>query len=312
VVTAGLRPLPHSSRIRALLFVVLAAACWGAGTVLSKQAVSELPPLTLLASQLLVSVAILGVAMWWTRQSIRGTDRRIALLGALNPGLAYALSLIGLTMITASVSVLIWAMEPILILLLAAIVLGERAGSAIVALSLVAFGGLIVAVGGQEGDAALVGIAVSMAGVLCCVVYSVATRRWIEAAPSTLGVVASQQAVALVVAVLATALTAVAGWPVVPTTVSPRGLSSVVASGVLYYGAAYLLYLNALRVLPVSIAAISFYLVPIFGIVAASAAGETLTPIQWLGASITIAAVLGAGAVDVRRSHFGQPARTQR
>ena len=195
----------------------------------------------------------------------------------MNPGLAYALSLIGLTMISASASVLIWAIEPILILLLAGLVLGERPGPAITALSFLAFAGLIVAVGAQVGGVALAGVAVSLAGVLCCVVYSVAARRWIEASPSTLGVVTSQQIVALGVVALALPVAGVAGWSIAPTSVTIPGLASVVASGVLYYGAAYLLYLNALRVLPVSIAAISFYLVPVFGVAAATAAGETLS-----------------------------------
>lgn len=47
--------------------------------------------------------------------------RRLSLLGVLNPGLAYALSIAGLAHVTASVSVLLWAIEPILILALAAI-----------------------------------------------------------------------------------------------------------------------------------------------------------------------------------------------
>ena len=37
---------------------------------------------------------------------------RLAALGVLNPGVAYALGLIGLTSITASLSVLLWALEP--------------------------------------------------------------------------------------------------------------------------------------------------------------------------------------------------------
>ena len=43
-------------------------------------------------------------------------------LGLLNPGAAYALSLLGLTTITASLSVLLWALEPLMILFLAALV----------------------------------------------------------------------------------------------------------------------------------------------------------------------------------------------
>ena len=36
-------------------YLILAAACWAGGTVVSKQAVAEVPPLTLLAVQLAAS-----------------------------------------------------------------------------------------------------------------------------------------------------------------------------------------------------------------------------------------------------------------
>jgi drug/metabolite transporter (DMT)-like permease len=294
-------------RARALLFAVLAAACWGTGTVLSKAAVAEFPPLTLLTLQLAVSVVLLGAALWRTGRSLAGVDRRLVLLGALNPGLAYALSLIGLTTITASASVLIWALEPILIVVLAAVVLAERPGWRVVVLSLGAFIGVAVAIGGNLDHAGWLGVGLSLAGVLCCVVYSVATRRWIEASPSTLAVVAGQDLVALAVVAVTLLGGAVAGaWPLVGS-VTAGGAASAIASGALYYGAAYLLYLNALRVLPVSIAAIAFYLVPVFGIAAARLAGEALTATQWIGATATIAAVLAVGFVDIRRSTGVEP-----
>jgi probable blue pigment (indigoidine) exporter len=300
-----------SARRRALVYVVLAAACWGTGTVLSKAAVAELPPLTLLGAQLLVSIGVLSIALWVTGQSIHRTDGRLVLLGALNPGLAYALSLIGLTMITASTSVLIWAMEPLLILLLAGLILAERPGPVIVALSAAAFAGLVAAVVTQLGTPALVGIALSLGGVICCVIYSVATRRWIAATPSTLAVVALQDVVAVVVVVLAVLAAAIGGSSPLPPALTLKGLSSAVASGVLYYGAAYLLYLTALRELPVSVAAMSFYLVPVFGIAAASVAGESLSSTQWIGATATIIAVVSAGFVDARRSAGPEVARIQ-
>jgi drug/metabolite transporter (DMT)-like permease len=291
-------------RSRALVFVVLAAACWGGGTVLSKAAVRELPPLTLLAVQLLVSIAILSLALRLIRVSVRETDRRLVLLGALNPGLAYALSLIGLTSITASASVLVWALGPVLILLLAGIVLRERPGAGIAVLSVAAFLGLVVATGSGVGDTELTGLVLSLAGVLCCVVYSVAARRWIAGSASTLGVVALQDLTALFVVGLALIATSIAGASPLPTSMTPAGVASAVASGALYYGTAYLLYLSALRELPVSVAAISFYLVPVFGIAAATVAGETLSSAQWVGATTTVVAVLTAGAVDIRRSRL--------
>jgi drug/metabolite transporter (DMT)-like permease len=53
----------------------------------------------------------------------------------LNPGIAYALSLNGLVSITASLAVLLWALEPILILILASVFLGERITRTFIALT---------------------------------------------------------------------------------------------------------------------------------------------------------------------------------
>lgn len=298
---AGARSL-SSARPRAIAFLILAAASWGTGTVLSKAAIREVPPLPLLGSQLVVSVLVVGLAVARNPGSLRHLDRRLVALGALNPGVAYALSLIGLTTISATVSVLIWAIEPILILLLAAAVLGERPGWPIAALSAVALGGLVVVLKDPSAEVALVGVAITVAGVGCCAVYTVGSRRWIAGSDSTLGVVFGQQLVAAGVVGAAIPLAAAIGLPVVPDRLSAAGIASVVASGILYYGAAYLLYLSALRQLRASVASISFYLVPLFGFAVAAFAGERLTGIQAVGAGLTLAAVVGVGTLELRRA----------
>ncbi len=130
---------------RDLLALVLAATCWGVGTVISKAALDEVPPLTLLPIQLAVSLVILGVLM--RRQGISFRSEGSPLLGRLgllNPGAAYALSLLGLATITASLSVLLWALEPLMILFLAGWFLHERITPSFIALSLVAVGGVAV------------------------------------------------------------------------------------------------------------------------------------------------------------------------
>ena len=48
----------RTSPRRHVLALTLAAACWGIGTVISKRAVDEIPPLTLLSIQLGVSLAV--------------------------------------------------------------------------------------------------------------------------------------------------------------------------------------------------------------------------------------------------------------
>src|SRR6187397_1946027 len=111
---------------RDLAALTLAAAAWGFGTVVSKRAVEEFAPVTLLSLQLAASLATLVVLARVTGTSLRGSPPLLSRLGLLNPGLAYALSLVGLVTVSASLSVMLWALEPLLILALAGVFLGER------------------------------------------------------------------------------------------------------------------------------------------------------------------------------------------
>ena len=83
------RPAPARLAVPAL---VAAAACWGLGTVASKQVVDDISPLTLLPLQLTAScLFLLGLSLVrhdrfaWSPQL-----RRLAGLGVLNPGVAVA------------------------------------------------------------------------------------------------------------------------------------------------------------------------------------------------------------------------------
>lgn len=278
---------------RHLAALVLAAASWGVGTVLSKQAVAEIPPLTLLPVQLAVSVGLLALVARRRGDTVPAgaLGRRLGVLGVLNPGVSYALSLLGLTQITASLSVLLWAGEPLLILVLAAWLLRERIGPSLVVLSGIGLAGMVVVSYDPAASGALVGILLTLAGVACCAVYTVATRHWLPEAASSLGVVVSQQVYALGFAVALVAIAAVAGGTVLPSTLGPSAAVSAAASGLVYYGLAYWFYLSALRHVPASIAAVSFYLIPVFGVAAAATIGERLGPAQWLGAVLVVAAV---------------------
>src|SRR6478736_1436923 len=165
---------------------------------------------------------------------------------------------------------------------------------AVAALSLIAVAGMILIVydpsstGGQW-----VGVALTVAGIGCCAVYSVVTRRWIPDAKETSQVVVAQQGHALALALGLVLLVGLAGGTIVPTALTPLGLASAIGSGVLYYAGAYWFYLGALRHVPASFAAVSFYLIPIVGVAGgALLLGERLDPRQWLGAVIVLAAIL--------------------
>ena len=286
--------MPDAIRRPAVL-LVLAAACWGTGTAVSKQAIATIPPATLLAVQLAVSAMFLAVAGRLRGARIRTvpSERAIARLGVLNPGLAYALGLVGLTQISASLSVLIWAIEPIAILALAAVLLAEPVRGWLVLLSGLALVGLLAVLYDPAAAGQATGIAISAAGVACCALYTIAARAWLRAADSTVAVVLRQELYALALAVILVAAVAVAGGPVAPSAVTPGSVVSAISSGLLYYGVAYWLYLTALRSMPASVASTSFYLIPIIGLAAAAGFGERLVALQWLGAGLVIVALLG-------------------
>jgi drug/metabolite transporter (DMT)-like permease len=293
--------------VRNVVALILAAACWGAGTVVSKQAVAELAPVTLLALQLAVSVAVLlaVVRLRGERLPVGREGRLLGRLGLLNPGLAYALSLIGLTQITASLSVLLWATEPILIVALAAVVLGERVGLPMLASTVVAIAGLLLVVFDPAASGSLFGVGMTIAGVVACAVYTVATRRWLLGSDSTFGVVLAQQAHALGFAVVLLVGLAIAGQVILPDRLSAAGLVSAVVSGLLYYALGYSFYLTALRSVRASVAAASFYLIPVFGLAGGWLVGERLQPLQWAGAIIVVLAV---AVITIRVARPAEPA----
>jgi probable blue pigment (indigoidine) exporter len=286
-------PTPTLSR-GTVLALILAAACWGLGTVVTKRAIAEIPPLTLLPIQLAASLVLLAILMRVRRLPFRdpGASPVLGRLGILNPGLAYALSLLGLVTISASLSVLLWAFEPLLILLLAVWFLRERVTPALVGLSLIAVAGLVLVVFEPDSTGSPVGVVLTVAGVACCAVYTVITRRWLPSADSTAQVVVAQQAHALGLAFVLVSAVWVLGGAMVPTNLSSTAWVSALGSGVLYYGLAYWLYLTALRDAPASIAAASFYLIPVFGVAGGFLLlGERFEPTQWVGVAIVLVAI---------------------
>ena len=278
----------------ALAGLVAAAGCWGIGTVVSKQVVDDVAPLTLLPVQLAVSCAFLLVVALVRREPLVWTPpvRRLAALGVLNPGIAYALGLIGLTTITASLSVLLWALEPVAILLLATLILREHVPPALaVTVAVAIFGALLVLYQpGASGDA--VGITLTLISIGFCALYTVLTRR-LMLNDSSLTVVLAQQAAALVFAAAAASVVELAGGPGWDL----AGLSTgtwlgAAVSGILYYGLGFFFYLAGLRHVPASYAGAFLPLIPVFGVAGGYLVGERLEPRQWLGAIVIVAATV--------------------
>lgn len=276
---------------RYYLLLTGAAAAWGVATVISKQAVAEIPPVALLTVQLTTSVLVLGSLMrvegqpGWTRGTIR-----LGLLGFLNPGLSYALGLIGLTQITASLSVVLWATEPVMILVLAAMVLRETITKPLALTIGLTSVGVLLAAGEASTSGTLLGIGFTLAGVAACAIYTVISRKWMGE-DSTLAVITVQQMCALIFALGLLGTLVLNGESFAVSSWSGGAWASAAISGVLYYALAFWLYLTGLRRIPAAFAGMFLNLIPLFGIGAGYLLGERLSALQSLGAALIVGAV---------------------
>ena len=294
--------MPNHPQGNRVSLMVAATACWGVGTVATKQVLDrDVDALTLLPIQLGASCALLLVAtvatlvnpvhrrstgvLTWSPQLTK-----LGVLGVLNPGLAYALGLLGLANITASMSVLIWAVEPVLILLLAAAILRERVGRALVIFLAVAVVGVVLVVYQPHASGNAAGVALTFAAVGSCALYTVLTRRLLLNDASLIVVLVQQGSALAFALVLATVVRLVSreAWNLGSVSASTWALAAL--SGALYYGMAFWFYLAALRQLPASVAGAFLPMIPIFGMAAAYVIGERLTERQLAGAALVVLA----------------------
>lgn len=301
------------------LALAAAALCWGLSVPLSKRAIESLPPVTLLTLQLLVSVGLL-----WPAAVLRRKRRETAAFthggfwcacfsGALQPGLTYLLVVLGLLFTSASKVVLLDATEPILIMALAAALLGERLSRLQILLAAVTLLGTalvilpqidLAALSGQGGigNQGMTGDALVLGSVAVASLYVVLSRRLIMGNDS-LVLVAVQQGAALGIAVIAL-LVALA------FKLSPLGLDGltpeigliVIVSGLLQFALPFWLYLIALRHVSASVSSLYLPLIPVSGLVTAHLLlGERLAAGQWAGAVLIILSVLGVSWLTLRQ-----------
>lgn len=295
--------MPRNTPYRHAFMLVAATACWGCGTVLSKQVLDRgVSPLVLLAIELAASSSLLltGLLLLGLRVAWSANLGRLAALGVLNPGLAYALGLLGLVTIDASLSVLLWATEPILIMLLALLVLRERVAAATVVAVAAAFVGVLLVLyrPGASGEA--MGIALTLGAVTACAFYAVLTRRLLLD-DSSLSVVFVQQAAALTFALAIAGIAWTAGVANIDLPSDSATWALAAASGTVYYGLAFWFFVAGLRGLPASIAGSFLPLIPVFGLAAGYVVGDRLTDRQWLGAVLVVVAAAAATAYHLTR-----------
>lgn len=307
--------MTRSPRLPPFAMLIVACALWGAATVLAKALLESVAPVTLLVLQLVPSALVLWAAVLLTgaRLPAFAALPPLLLLGLLNPGISYTLSLIGLASIPASVATLLWASEPLIILGLAALVLREPVtlrllivmATGFIGVALVAKVGAGFAVGGGDGPA---GVVLLLLAVICCAVYTVFSRKLSDSA-DPLAIVAVQQTAASVWAIALLSAQTPYGAPSDIAHLDTLVLATAFASGLMYYAAAYWLYISALRFVPAAVAGTYFNIIPVFGVgLAVVFLGERLGVGQWAGA----AAILLSAIMLVRLTNAADAAPQSR
>lgn len=295
-----------SSSNKGVAAATLASFCWGSATVMSKHALDDVSPVTLLALQLSASTVFLWLVVLLLRIKVPRLRviGPIAILGLLEPGLAYLLGLIGLTDMGAGSATLIFASEAILIVIVSALLFRQIPTIMFTILSVIAFAGIIIALGLWDTSSqqnGIVGMILIFLATTSAAIYVVLSSR-IANNHHPIVAVSAQQSVALV-AVLCIVPVEIFGTDIgILMPKSPETWLLVIASGIVQYGIAFSLYMYALSKISANLAGSFLNLIPVFGLsIAFITLGETLSLIQFTGAVITIVALI---VINLKTSSF--------
>jgi drug/metabolite transporter (DMT)-like permease len=213
-----------------------------------------------------------------------------AALGVLEPGLAYTFGIFGLQITQASVASLIMGTEPLLVLVIGALVFGVRVEKRSWCLALLGFLGIALMLEqGSSINSSLLGALLLVLGTGCAAFYVLLSGRLAQSI-DPLSAAACQQTVALVFILIVFLLRPSLG-ELYGT--APQKLIWIAVSGIVQYALSVWLYLAAIRRIEPQQAALYLNLIPLFGLSCSILfLQERLLAIQWCGAVIVLASLV--------------------
>jgi drug/metabolite transporter (DMT)-like permease len=299
-------------------FLVLSATLLALASVLAKGllggALGDLQPaapLPFLVCQLAGSLALLaalaardgeGFAVGPAAPVLHGAGIVLG-LGAIGTILALAFMPVG----EASV---VFAMQPVVILLLARVLLSERPTMRAFVLSLLAVSGVVTILWGASEENATnrtLGVLFATISTVGAAAYVVWMRQ-VSGGTRPIAALIRVQGIAFAVAVLVWIGALVLGRPEAAPP-PPGSAFAAAGTGAIYYGLAFYVYLLGLAHMEAGRAGNYLNLVPVFTIALAFALlGERLTITQWIGSGIVLVAVVALGRTARARGKVGASA----
>lgn len=287
--------LTHSSsRLFAVLSLLLVMLIWGSTFVVTKSAIGEIPPFLLATLRYVVACAILvpvaARTAGWGRVFRGGTLGTLAVMGFAGVTVFYVGFNLALVYTTASAVALIQGATPAITALLAVPLLGERprrTGLLGIAVSMLGVALIVLVGSGGNAPNPLQGDALTLLAVVSWSLYTILAKRFDQVSPLVVTTAISLFGLVFLVPFAAYDLA------VRP----PAAVSLASGLAVLYLGAcasalAYLFWNRALLVFKASQVANFINLVPLVGVASAAVfLGEPLLPLQLVGGALVLLGV---------------------
>ena len=289
------------NKVYAYLFPTITFVLWGSLYVISKTAMEEIPPLTLLFLRYAVAVAlflpVLRIRFGCIPRIPKGSRGLMAAIGLIGYGLGIALQQVSNDMLDASLAALINSINPVFIFILASLILKERMTAGKVFGTLLAIAGVYVIFGSSGGGISIPGLALAMFSVFFWSLSSVLVRKVTsEIDPLVMTMYG------MLIGLAGMAPAAAAEMQFVPCTISLKGILSVFYLGIVTTAFAHFLWNKALSAAPAGTCSMFYPVQPLTSaVMGVLVLGEPVTAGFIIGAAVISAGVLLAVASDSRR-----------
>ena len=156
-----------------ILMAIAVPLIWGTGFVVAKGAISEFPPILLMAFRFLVTSVVL---VWFVKPPV-GQLRVLFLIAIVASAIQYSLTFSGLKGLDAGFAALIVQLEVPFLVILGAIILGEKASQRKWTGIIIAFAGVGLLVGKVEFNNAWGSVALVVFGAFTWAVGQIFVRK---------------------------------------------------------------------------------------------------------------------------------------
>jgi O-acetylserine/cysteine efflux transporter len=288
---------------RPAVALVVAAGLWGMAVSGTKYALGGFDPVTLLSIELLAGAGVLWVALLVRGYRPPGSWWLPAVLGLLEPALAYLGDTFGLSLTSAVDGAVIGGLESGLVVLLAAVLLGETVTRPAILAIVIGLGGLAVLadVGTGAAGGTVAGDLLVAGGVLSASLYTIVAKRFDDGSDA-LSLTAWQFTVAALVSLVVTAARWTAGPGTGTVSAAPRYWLVAVLVGAGGFGLSFLLFNTVIVQVDAGRAAVVLNLIPVFGVASA---------VVFLGEGMTARDALGAVLIGSSVLYFANGGRTR-